>query len=140
MAAAQGTGFIPAVGVCLFSALLSGYTYWSVGDSVQRTGATDFKSLWEKTLGKRSAWIIDSTIICLAFSAVVMYGCFLADLISALVPALSRTNALIAVTTTVLLPLALQRDLSVRSALGAREARRACARPTHGAALDRRAR
>lgn len=116
MAAAQGTGFLPAVGVCTLSALLSGYTYWSIGEAVQATGATDFKSLWEKTLGKKSAWIIDSTIICLAFSAVVMYGCFLGDLISALVPALSRTQAVLSVTLAVLLPLALQRDLSVRKA------------------------
>mmetsp|Transcript_31379 Transcript_31379/g.77621 ORF Transcript_31379/g.77621 Transcript_31379/m.77621 type:complete len:490 (-) Transcript_31379:480-1949(-) len=115
MAAAQGTGFVPAIGVCTVSAILSGYTYWTIGEAVQATGATDFKSLWDKTLGKKSSWVINSTIICLAFSAVVMYGCFLGDLISALVPSLTRTSALVGVTAAVLLPLCLQRDLSALS-------------------------
>lgn len=134
MAAAQGTGFAPAIGVCTLSAILSGYTYWSIGEAVQATGATDFKTLWEKTLGAKSSWIIDSTIICLAFSAVVMYGCFLGDLLSALVPTLSRTSALVSVTVAVLLPLALQRDLSVC----ARSRRQAAGGLARHAALARR--
>lgn len=114
MAASKGTGFVPALALTAFSATASAYTFAVIGAAVEHTGATDFKDLWGRTIGRKSAWIIDAVIIGLAAGAVIMYGCFLGDLISSLVPAVSRTRAILGVTVTVLLPLALQRDLSVR--------------------------
>jgi hypothetical protein len=76
-------------------------------------------SLLHCTPGPKSAWVVDAAIFALCFGVCVMYGCFLGDLFSSLLslvgslPAAltTRTAAILGITSTILLPLCLLKDL-----------------------------
>ena len=80
------------------------------------TGATSYKSAWEKSVGESTAWIPGSTVIFKTFMAVLAYSMVLGDTFAALFKTIglsvSREVALIGLTGTVLLPLCLLKDLS----------------------------
>ena len=112
MAAGKGTGVVPAVIIVALHAMISAYTYTLVGRAVEASGAVDFNDLWRKAFGKRSSWLIDAMVGGVASGVVLTYGCFLGDLISSLIPGISRTAAIVGLALFPLLPLALARDLS----------------------------
>ncbi|KAJ8600101.1 hypothetical protein CTAYLR_003454 [Chrysophaeum taylorii] len=112
MAAGKGTGVVPALVILVLHACLSAYTFDLVGRAVELTGARDFGDLWTKAFSKRSAWLIDLMVAGVASGALLTYGCFLGDLISQLVPSVSRTAAIVALAIFPLGPLALAKDLS----------------------------
>lgn len=115
MAAGKGTGWVPAFAVSVGSCLGSAYTFHLLGKAIEKTKAQDFRQLWGATLGEDSAWVIDTILMSLCFGTCIMYACFLGDLLSAMVPAFSRSQAIVAVSVAPLLPLCLMRDLSALS-------------------------
>jgi len=122
MAAGQGTGWVTASLVVLLSGLGSAYTFFLVGKAAGITKSKDFRTLWDRTLGSKTAWIIDAVIIALLAGCSIMYSCFIGDLVSSLakmtsLPAFltTRTPAIVATTSAVLVPLCLLRDLSALS-------------------------
>lgn len=112
MAAGGGTGLIPATAIVLSCCLMSAYTFSLVGRACEETGAHDFRDLWGETLGEHTSWIVDFMILGVAGGALLIYGCFLGDMLTQLTnDYFSRTGAIV-LCGLVLLPLALMPDLS----------------------------
>jgi len=119
MAAGQGTGFAPALMTLIFSAIASAYTFYIIGLSLHATNTTSFKALLVHTHGPKMAWAIDSIIIVLGLVLGLLYADFVGDLFAtflksfAIIPEwlATRQVVILAITTTVLGPLCLQRDL-----------------------------
>ncbi|CAM9286633.1 unnamed protein product [Heterosigma akashiwo] len=124
MAAGKGTGWLSAVALVAASGLGSAYTFYLIGKCAHYTKSPDFRTLWDRTLGESSSWLIDWAFLTLMGGVSVMYSCFVGDLFGALgelVPGLppalaARNPAMVLVSAAVLVPLCLLRDLS---ALGA---------------------
>ena len=80
------------------------------------TGATSYRSAWEKTVGESTAWIPGSTVCIKTFLAILAYSMVLGDTFSALFKTfgfeVSRAVSLMGLTITVILPLCLLKDLS----------------------------
>mmetsp|Transcript_34934 Transcript_34934/g.44833 ORF Transcript_34934/g.44833 Transcript_34934/m.44833 type:complete len:578 (-) Transcript_34934:580-2313(-) len=117
MVAGGGTGVGAAAILLVLSASLSAYTFFNIGQSCNRTNAISFKALWTKTLGAKSAWMIDALIFSMISGLLVLFLCFLGDLfasLSTLVPGLGAGKHQVVVTlvTSTLLPLCLMKDLS----------------------------
>lgn len=112
MAAGRGTGVAPALAIVALHATLSAYTYTLVGRAVEISDARDFSELWAEAFSRRSSWLIDVMVGGVASGVILTYGCFLGDLLSSLVPSISRMGAIIGLAVFPLAPLALARDLS----------------------------
>jgi len=124
IAAGKGTGWVPAIAVLMISGAMAGYTFYCIAKIVEATDAKDFKELWEKTLGEKTGWIMDFMIVALNFGCLIMYSCFIGDLgsrVFSMIPGAPaflthRSSVILGITTWVLLPLVLLRDLSALSA------------------------
>lgn len=108
---------VPALVTIGFMGLISAYSFGLIGKVCSRTGASSYGEAWEKSVGKRTAWIpsLSCTIDC--FGGNISFSMVLADTFKRLFEAttgatISRTNALLLVTVFVLLPLCLLRNLS----------------------------
>ena len=101
---------IPAVVLITIIGILSGYGFALIGKVCAYTGATSFRDAWTKSMGAETSWIpawsttLKTFLACLAFSMV------LADTFSSLLGT-ERTTTLLGVTTCILLPLCLKKDL-----------------------------
>lgn len=95
---------------------LSGYNFSLIGRVCALTGASSYSDAWEKSIGPSSAWIpamactFKTFLACLAYS-MVLGETFQGLLATAGVQA-SRAQTLIALTSTVILPLCLLKNLS----------------------------
>jgi len=122
MAAGQGTGWAAAVILVSLSGLFSAYTFFLIGKCTEYTKSPDFRTLWNRTLGPQTSWVIDAVFVTLMGGVSIMYSCFIGDLFSSLGKMTSlpdcltnRTPAMLAITLVVLVPLCLLRDLSALS-------------------------
>ena len=123
-----GVGSVPATLLCLTMGLISGYTFYILGEACELTGETTFKGLWSRTLGASSSWVVDASIALMCLSAATIYSGILGDVITQLLSLTSLPAALnvrganiIAITASALVPLSLLKDLSAlgfTSALG----------------------
>jgi len=112
MAAGKGTGQLPAVLLVIVSCLLSTYSFTLVGRVVEVTGAVDFRELWGLTVGSASAGSVDTMILGVASGTLLVYSCFLGDILASLLGgAMGRTSAILSASA-VLVPLILLPDLS----------------------------
>lgn len=115
MAAGKGTGTLPAVVLTAFACGLSSYAFNLVGRAVEATGATDFRDLWSRSIGDSSAWVVDFMILGVCAGSLLVYSCFLGDILASLLDgtsfAVSRTLAVL-LSTVVVTPLCLLPDLS----------------------------
>ena len=107
---------IPAAGLIAGIGAIAAYNFSLIGRLCALTGATSYRSAWEKSVGESTAWIPGSTVVFKTFMAVLAYSMVLGDTFSALFKtfgmSVSREVALIGLTVTVILPLCLLKNLS----------------------------
>ena len=110
------SALIPAGLMIALMGSISAYTFSMLARVSSLTGATSYADAWEKTRGKATAWIIAASSALDCFAGNLTYSMVLADTFKALLSAIgisvTRTHALLGLTTTVLLPLCLVKNLS----------------------------
>lgn len=118
--AGSGTGWIPSILICASMALASATTFILIGRACDMTGEKTFKGLWSQAFGGKRAYILDSLIFVHCFLISTIYIGLLADIINSFLPDIyhlsslisQRTTIIAAMTSTMLFPLNLVRDLS----------------------------
>jgi len=112
----KGTGYVAALLLVTVLCALCIYTMWVVGETARITGKNTFRSQWEVTLGKQTAWMPVLVIVLVALGSCVAYSCFCADLLADGLPSfgvkLSRDACLYTFTFFILMPLCMLKDLS----------------------------
>jgi len=107
---------IPAAILIATIGAIAGYNFSLLGRLCAMTGATSYRSAWEKSVGESTAWIPGSSCVIKTFFAILAYSMVLGDTFSALFKTIgmsvSREKALCGLTLTVLLPLCLLKNLS----------------------------
>jgi len=116
---ASGTGLIPAIMICGILAALSGHCFSIIGEACELTGEVDFKGLWKRTIGERSAYLVDLMIAVMCLSCSVIYSGILGDVFTPLLKQAGfpdqwnvRASNIVVITSVLLLPLSLIKDLS----------------------------
>ena len=114
-----GTGWIPAVLICMALGVLSSHTFQIIGTACELTGERDFKGLWARTIGPDTTYIVDSIIAVMCVACAIIYSGILGDVFTPLLdqaglPAQynARSSNIILITTLLLLPLSLIKNLS----------------------------
>lgn len=107
---------IPAAFLIATIGIIAAYNFALLGRLCAITGASSYRTAWEKTIGESTAWIPGTTVIVKTFFAILAYSMVLGDTFSALFQTLgmkvSREKALIGLTLTVLLPLCRLKSLA----------------------------
>ena len=107
---------IPAAFLIATIGIIAAYNFALLGRLCAITGASSYRTIWEKTIGDSTAWIPGTTVIIKTFFAILAYSMVLGDTFSALFQTLgmkvSREKALIGLTLTVLLPLCRLKSLA----------------------------
>eukprot|EP00980_Cylindrotheca_fusiformis_P004803 scaffold1028_cov135-Cylindrotheca_fusiformis.AAC.13 len=118
-AMASGTGLFPALAICAFLGSISAHCFSLIGTACELTGEGDFKGLWGRTIGENSTILVDATIALMCLSACVIYSGILGDVFTPLLAQAGlpeqfngRTTNIVAITSMILLPLGLIKDLS----------------------------
>ena len=108
---------LPAIALITIMGTISGYTFSLIARICKITGATSYSDAWDVTRGTKSSWIValSSALDCLAGN--LTYSMVLGDTIKDLLMGIlginiSRSTAILGLTTTVLLPLCLVKNLS----------------------------
>mmetsp|Transcript_14676 Transcript_14676/g.18755 ORF Transcript_14676/g.18755 Transcript_14676/m.18755 type:complete len:556 (-) Transcript_14676:373-2040(-) len=116
---AVGTGWVPALTICVAIGIMSGYTFQLVGHSCYIGDEYDFKSLWSKVFGRKTAWQVEAGIATLCFFCAVIYAGILGDAFTPLFdaaglpPSLNQRHTnIVLISATILLPLSLLENLS----------------------------
>ena len=106
----------PAVGLIAAMGALSAYTFGLIGRVCQRTGTESYSAAWDVAVGKKWSPLIAFSCFIDCFAGNLSYSMILADTIKNLAAsagfAVTRSQALVGVTGTVLLPLCLLKNLS----------------------------
>ncbi|GMH89492.1 hypothetical protein TrVE_jg5671 [Triparma verrucosa] len=109
------TALLPAAGLILFIGTLSAYCFSLIGRVCSMTGATTYRGCWDKSVGTTTSWLPASACTFKTGVANVAYSMILADTFKSLASTagytITRSTSLLSVTSTVLLPLCLLRDL-----------------------------
>lgn len=107
---------IPAVALIATAGALSGYNFSLIGRLCAITGATSYSGAWEKSVGEATAWIPAAACTCKTFVAILAYSMILAETFYGIFQSfglsISRSQSLIGLTITVLLPLCLLKNLA----------------------------
>ena len=109
---------IPATVLIAIMGIISAYTFSMIARVCKFTGATSYADAWDKTRGTKISWVIAASSALDCFSGNLSYSMVLADTFRDLFSAVgltalaTRSNALIAITVTVLFPLCLTKNLS----------------------------
>jgi sodium-coupled neutral amino acid transporter 11 len=81
---APGTGWIPAMAICAVLGGISGHCFSIVGEACEMTGEPDFKGLWKRTIGEKSAYIVDAIIAIMCVACAIIYSGILGDVFTPL--------------------------------------------------------
>ena len=110
------SALIPASILIAFIGLLSGYCFSLIGRVCAMTGASSYRSCWDKSVGTTSSWLPASACTFKTGVANIAYSMILADTFKALAATagyqISRTTTLFGLTGTILLPLCLLKNLA----------------------------
>jgi len=110
------SALIPATFLTLFTGGISAYTFMLIARVCKMTGATSYADAWDKTRGTKTAWIVALSSALDCFMGNLSYSMILADSIRDLLSTFSivttRTRSLIGVTTLILLPLCMVKNLA----------------------------
>lgn len=104
------SAFIPAAILITVIGILSAYGFALIGKVCAYTGAKSYRDAWSKTVGEGTSWIPAWSTTCKTFLACLAFSMVLADTFSSLFSS-ERTFTLLGVTTVILLPLCLMKDL-----------------------------
>ncbi|CAB1101728.1 unnamed protein product [Ectocarpus sp. CCAP 1310/34] len=109
---------IPASLIIAVLGAVSAYTFVLIGRSCAETNAESYEQSWARTVGQRSAWVPAGACVATCFAGCLAFTIIIGDSFSALAktfgaPALvaKRSNIIMAVSATVLLPLSLLKNL-----------------------------
>jgi amino acid permease len=103
---------VPALTTIGVIGLLSAYGFAIIGKVCSLTGATSYREAWSYTVGPTSSWVPAWSATLMTFMACLAFSMVLADTFSSLLGSTERTKVLLAVTTTILLPLCWLKNLS----------------------------
>eukprot|EP00804_Cyclotella_cryptica_P021242 CCRYP_001528-RC/>CCRYP_001528-RC protein AED:0.18 eAED:0.18 QI:55/0.4/0.33/1/0.6/0.5/6/238/491 len=108
---------IPAVSLITIIGFFSAYGFSLIGRVCSYTGGKSYREAWSESVGEESSWIPAATCTMKTCCAVLSYSMILADTIRALFMTatgmeVTRTVALLGITSTTLLPLCLLKNLS----------------------------
>eukprot|EP00970_Alexandrium_tamarense_P010613 scaffold2178_cov171-Alexandrium_tamarense.AAC.9 len=110
------SALIPATILTTAIGAISAYTFMLIARVCKMTGATSYADAWDKTRGTKTSWIIAFSSALDCFAGNLSYSMILADsirdLLSTFSIATTRTKSLIGVTTLILLPLCLVKNLA----------------------------
>ncbi|KAL7481732.1 hypothetical protein ACHAW6_007404 [Cyclotella cf. meneghiniana] len=110
------SALIPATILTTLIGGISAYTFMLIARVCKMTGATSYADAWDKTRGTKTSWIIAFSSALDCFAGNLSYSMILADsirdLLSTFSIATTRTKSLIGVTTLILLPLCLVKNLA----------------------------
>eukprot|EP00559_Dactyliosolen_fragilissimus_P004323 CAMPEP_0184868978 /NCGR_PEP_ID=MMETSP0580-20130426/32403_1 /TAXON_ID=1118495 /ORGANISM="Dactyliosolen fragilissimus" /LENGTH=462 /DNA_ID=CAMNT_0027370171 /DNA_START=484 /DNA_END=1872 /DNA_ORIENTATION=- len=110
------SAIVPAAILIAFIGSLSAYGFSLIGRVCAYTGSNSYKEAWEKSVGAKSSIIPAASCTFKTVCATLAYSMILADTFRALFQTvgfpLSRTNTLLGVTSTLLLPLCLLKNLA----------------------------
>jgi hypothetical protein len=110
------SALVPAIGLIAAMGALSAYTFGLIGRVCQRTNTDSYSAAWDAAVGKKWSPLIAFSCFIDCFAGNLSYSMILADTIRNLATsagfAVTRTQALVGVTGTVLLPLCLLKNLA----------------------------
>lgn len=118
IAAFGGTpiALVPAISLMVMAGLLSGYCFSLIGRVCAYTGAKSYRQAWERAVSPKTAWIPAAACFMVTSCSVLAYSMILSVTLPSLASsflgvAITRTQALLGVTTLALLPLCLMKSL-----------------------------
>lgn len=110
---------VPALALLFMMCGLSGYTFSSIARVSAAVGASSYRDAWSKVFGQRSAAFPNAAIVFKTFVGCLAYAIILGDSAASMASLAGGTGALAApnlwiglISTCILLPLCLLRDLS----------------------------
>jgi len=110
------SALIPAVAITSIMGGLSAYTFGMIARVCKNTNTLSYSDAWDATVGKRFAPLIAFSCFFDCFAGVLSYSMILADsavnLLKGSGITVARTPALLAITTFILLPLCLMKNLA----------------------------
>lgn len=110
------SALIPAVALIALMGALSAYTFGLIGRVCQRTHTQSYAAAWDAAVGQKWSPLVAFSCFIDCFAGNLSYSMILADTVKNLAAsagyAVSRNQALLGVTGTVLLPLCLLRNLA----------------------------
>eukprot|EP00591_Stephanopyxis_turris_P001867 CAMPEP_0195519780 /NCGR_PEP_ID=MMETSP0794_2-20130614/15463_1 /TAXON_ID=515487 /ORGANISM="Stephanopyxis turris, Strain CCMP 815" /LENGTH=472 /DNA_ID=CAMNT_0040648993 /DNA_START=162 /DNA_END=1580 /DNA_ORIENTATION=+ len=116
---ASGTGYIPALIICVGLSLLSAHTFSLIGTACEMTGEKTFAGLWKRAFGPKSAAVVPLIVSLQGTSSQIIYSGMLGDVFTALFKMYgvpdnlnSRTTNIFVITGMLLYPLCSLRNLS----------------------------
>ena len=108
---------VPAIALMVVAGGLSAYCFSLIGRTCAYTGgATSYRQAWERAVSPQTAWIPATACFLVTSCSVLAYSMILSTTLPSLVQSfggitISRTQALLGVTTVALLPLCLMKNL-----------------------------
>lgn len=110
------SAMIPATFLIAIIGILSGYGFSLIGRVCAYTGSTTYREAWEKSINKETSIIAAVSCTLKTIGATLAYSMILGDTFRAIFSSVglnfTRTNTLLGVTSVVLLPLCLLKNLS----------------------------
>mmetsp|Transcript_9105 Transcript_9105/g.12636 ORF Transcript_9105/g.12636 Transcript_9105/m.12636 type:complete len:509 (-) Transcript_9105:336-1862(-) len=111
------TAVLPATLLIVIIGILSGYGFSLIGRVCSYTGATSYRSAWDKTVGPKTSWIPAVSTTFKTHCAILAFSMILADTFQSLLTtvgfaSVTRAQSLFGVTGVFLLPLCLLKNLS----------------------------
>eukprot|EP00934_Nitzschia_sp_Nitz4_P005814 Nitzschia sp. Nitz4//scaffold7_size249615//72914//74456//NITZ4_001158-RA/size249615-augustus-gene-0.5-mRNA-1//1//CDS//3329558385//5804//frame0 len=110
------SGVVPAVGLISVIGALSAYGFALIGRVCAFTNAKSYKEAWSATMGPSTSWIPASAVTFKTFAAILAYSMILGDTFVSLLATfgiqMAKVPTLLGLTSTVLLPLCLLKNLS----------------------------
>ena len=110
------SGAIPAVGLIAAIGMFSAYGFSLIGRVCSYTGATSYREAWANSVGEKTSWAPAVSCTFKTTCATLAYSMILADTFKSLFAtagmAVTRTQSLFGITSLVLFPLCLLKNLS----------------------------
>ena len=111
---------VPAALIIAALGALSAYTFVLIGRSCAETGAESYEQSWARTVGQKSAWMPAGACVATCFAGCLAFTLIIGDSFASLAktfgaPAMvaNRSNIILAISATVLLPLSLLKSGSI---------------------------